>query len=855
MTQQQLNNLLKEGNTLKKEALSLLEQETKGNAALAAEFKKSNKQYNDIVSKLKEINGEITEAKKNQSDRISTLMQEEQKLKGLSGIQASFVGLERDRIKLMSKSDSMHSSTRDKLSSIRSLNDELLGLSAEDEVSKAIIEQKIQDIMKGMKGLGADAQAQLDIEKEKFDKAKNLSSLTEKQQGLLNKQMAVYEGMKDTIGGILETASLLSKTVGGVLGGALIGAGYAAEAIGKNVREFGGFLGMATVQTTALGLVFDDAAAVSKTLANEFAGVEGTSFRTQLNTNLMAVNMGISGESAAKLTGILARSGNLTAKQAQNLAKMTKDFAKQQGVIPSQAMEDIAQNAELFASYGANATKELAKSAVQAAKLGVSMSTLGKVTDGLLDFESSITKELELSAILGRNINLTRARGLAFQGKIGASVKETIKQLGGQVAFEKMNVIEKRAAAEALGLSVEELSKMAKNMDKLNDDGTMQLSTFETWSESLSAFASGPLGKSLKGLGGFAIAAGQASPFLKDMGVNMGGMVKNSAKVLKNLTMMAASGVSKLFGGAGAKLGGLASSLGTKIKDSSVGKKASGLFGKLKAGAMKGVGGDTPKITDSVTPDAGGKAGGGVSKLTGAMKGIKMTDVVKGAAAMVLIAGSLFILGKALQEFSNVGLKEIGMAIGGMVLLTAAMFGLGLLFSGPQAAIILTAAAGMFLIGAAVAALGFGLNQLASGLQTLTVIGPQLTGLISMVGGIFMLSAAFATLAGSLALLGVAGIAALPTLLGLGLAGAGLGMLFGAFGGGDSSSSEVSSVENESLSIISEQITAGLQGVVTAIQDKSFDVYIDGTMISDVIGKKSESKMSNSAYGASNTGN
>ncbi len=88
-----------------------------------------------------------------------------------------------------------------------------------------------------------------------------------------------------------------------------------------------------------------------------------------------------------------------------------------------------------------------------------------------------------------------------------------------------------------------------------------------------------------------------------------------------------------------------------------------------------------------------------------------------------------------------------------------------------------------------------------------------------------MLSAAFATLAGSLALLGVAGIAALPTLLGLGLAGAGLGMLFGAFGGGDSSSSEVSSVENESLSIISEQITAGLQGVVTAIQDKSFDVY------------------------------
>jgi hypothetical protein len=826
----------------------------KGADALERKAIKTTDAYKDQVTILRETNEQIKDKLGNEKSVIDSIIQQEGKLKGLTGLQASLVELDRKRLKEQDKIDASYGGTHDAINSIASLNQELLSMSAEDVIGRERIQQSIQDQLYDLIGMEGVTDGIVENLESQFEKAKKVSSLSEKQQGLLNKQMAVYEGMKDTIGGILETASLLSKTVGGVLGGALIGAGYAAEAIGKNVREFGGFLGMATVQTTALGLVFDDAAAVSKTLANEFAGVEGTSFRTQLNTNLMAVNMGISGESAAKLTGILARSANLTAKQAQDLAQQTKDFAKQQGVIPSQAMEDIAQNAELFASYGANATKELAKSAVQAAKLGVSMSTLGKVTDGLLDFESSITKELELSAILGRNINLTRARGLAFQGKIGASVKETIKQLGGQVAFEKMNVIEKRAAAEALGLSVEELSKMAKNMDKLNDDGTMQLSTFETWSQSLSAFASGPLGKSLKGLGGFAIAAGQASPFLKDMGINMGGMVKNSAKVLKNLTMMAASGIGKVFGGAGGALGRMATGSAKFLKNSTVGQKASGLFGRLKAGAMKGVG-DTPKITDSVTPDVGDKTGGGVSKLTGAMKGIKMTDVVKGAAAMVLIAGSLFILGKALQEFSNVGLKEIGMAIGGMVLLTAAMFGLGLLFSGPQAAVILTAAAGMFLIGAAVAALGFGLNQLASGLQTLTVIGPHLTGLISMVGGIFMLSAAFAALAVSLGLLGVAGIAALPTLLGLGVAGAGLGMLFSAFGGGgDNSSSEVSSVENESLSIISEQITAGLQGVVTAIQDKSFDVYIDGTIVTDLIGKKSESKMSNSAYGASNTG-
>ena len=82
--------------------------------------------------------------------------------------------------------------------------------------------------------------------------------------------------------------------------------------------------------------------------------------------------------------------------------------------------------------------------AVSAAKLGVSMSTLEGISDNLLDFESSITKELELSAMLGRNINLNRARALAYQGELGAATKETLKQLGGVDAFNRMDVFQKK---------------------------------------------------------------------------------------------------------------------------------------------------------------------------------------------------------------------------------------------------------------------------------------------------------------------------------------------------------------------------------------------------------------------------
>jgi hypothetical protein len=663
------------------------------------------------------------------------------------------------------------------------------------------VNQQFQDFLGASKSVNEQIKVTSGLTADELEQYKELTAEADKMK-------TRFKAVGDQITTALKKPSL-------AIGLIIRGLGSVVSKVGEVTREFGGFVGGltgATGQTALLSIAFKDASAVTKELANQFGGVEGSTFRTRLNTNLMAVNMGISGESAARLVGTLARSGDMTAQQAMDLAETTKQFAKQQGVIPSQAMEDIAQNAELFASYGAEATEELAKSAVQAAKLGLSMSSLGKVTDGLLDFESSITKELELSAMLGRNINLNKARALAFDGKIGASVKETIKQLGGQAAFEKMNVIQKRQAAEALGLSVEELSKMAKNMDKLNDDGSMQLSTFETMQQSLTAITTGPLGSMVKSLGTGLIVLGQMNFGLKSMGTSIGGIaggmknfVVNSTKGLANIIKM---GAQKIFkGGAG---------------------------GGMLSGLFKGKGPATPPPLPS-----GDGPGKGIGSITGAFSKIKMTDVVKGAAAMVLIAGSLFILGKALQQFSSVGLNEIGMAVLGLGILTAAMFGLGLLFTGPQAVLILNAAAGMFLIGAAVAALGFGINQLSSGFKTFGEIAPILGSLVSMVGGIFMLSAAFTALAGSLGLLGMMGIAALPTLLGLGVAGAGLGLLFGAFNGGGSSKSEEKE-DDDSISVYQELVIQGLTAVKEAIDNKNMNVYLDGKLLNDFVRANSD---------------
>lgn len=823
MADKQTLQYLKEAAVLRAKAKKDLEDQTKelmkqkglSEAAARLEAKKLDS-YKQTVSELKEIVSQVEEAKRKQKEGIESLKSQEQSLKGLSGLQASLVEQDRKRIEILAKNPKMADATKEKLASIASLNQELLQTSAEDVVTRDHITRSIQEQLKGLKGLGPAASELKQLEEQKFEKAKGVSSMTEKQQKFLNKQLAVYEGIKDTIGTVLETASLLTSTVGGVLGSAVIGAGYAMEALGKTTRDFGGYLGGATNSATLLGTVFPNAAEAAKSLSAEMGGLDDVSFQTQLNTNLMATNMGISVGEAAKITSAFARVTDGSAATAQNLAASTKEFAKQNGIIPSQAMGDIAANSERFAEFSPKAAEGLAMAAVQARKLGVDMSTLGKVTDSLLDFETSITKELELSAMLGRNINLNKARGLAYEGKMGAAVKETISQLGGVEAFNKMDVFQKRQAAEALGVSVDELSKMANNMGKLNDDGSMQKTTFESWNESLTAFATGPLGSTLKGFGGLLVAGGQMTPILKDMGINLGGAVKATGQILKNFLGMVAGPVIKGIKGIGSSLAG-----------SGVGQK----LGKIKDKLMAGVGGGSP----SSPPPVSSNAGGGPSKMAESFGKIKMSSVLQGAAALVLIAGAMWILGKAMQEWQGIGFDTLLVAGTALLGLTLALAAVGaIMTSGVGAVAIIAGAAAMLVIAGAMYVLGKALQEISIGFNALGMIQPILSGLVGMVTGIFALSAAFGVLAGSLALLGIAGIAALPALMGLSIAGAGLGMLFGAFGGGESS--ETSAIEEGSVSEYETQMLSKMDLLIQAVNTNR-DVYMDGTKVTSVVEK------------------
>jgi hypothetical protein len=100
---------------------------------------------------------------------------------------------------------------------------------------------------------------------------------------------------------------------------------------------------------------------------------------------------------------------------------------------------------------------------VAARKLGLEMSAVASISNSLLDFETSIEDQMTASLLLGRQINLDKARQLALAGDQEGVMKEILKAVGGEAEFNKMNVIQRRALAKSVGVEVEQLSRLVRN--------------------------------------------------------------------------------------------------------------------------------------------------------------------------------------------------------------------------------------------------------------------------------------------------------------------------------------------------------------------------------------------------------
>ena len=213
--------------------------------------------------------------------------------------------------------------------------------------------------------------------------------------------------------------------------------------------------GRGVIQTLFFG---DKADAFEK----EFGQINALSDELARDLAFSEQRFGLSNENAAVLSKTLTDITDQSQEQVINNLKNVASLAKQNDVAPKKVMEDLASNAEMFAEFSRDGGEALQRASVNANKLGLNLSTVGKISEKLLDFEGSITSELEAQVLTGKSLNLDRARQLALLGETDRLLDEVIKQVGSEAELARMNAIERRSLANAIGVSVSELNKLAQ---------------------------------------------------------------------------------------------------------------------------------------------------------------------------------------------------------------------------------------------------------------------------------------------------------------------------------------------------------------------------------------------------------
>ena len=82
---------------------------------------------------------------------------------------------------------------------------------------------------------------------------------------------------------------------------------------------------------------------------------------------------------------------------------------------------------------------------------------------------------MKASLLIGRDINLDRARTLALNNDLTGALEEVVSQVGGEAEFNELNRIQRQALAESVGVSVGELSRLVRDNANAGAAGAAQV--------------------------------------------------------------------------------------------------------------------------------------------------------------------------------------------------------------------------------------------------------------------------------------------------------------------------------------------------------------------------------------------
>ena len=187
--------------------------------------------------------------------------------------------------------------------------------------------------------------------------------------------------------------------------------------------------------------------------------------------------MGMSAEDAGKMARFTKLSGVDLKASNISVGKQIESFNKtnRTGISLSSIFKDVSNTSDHIAmSLGGNPPK-IALAAAEARKLGLSLDQVDKIANSLLNFEESISSELEAELLTGKNINLERARLYALNNDIVGLTKEIGTNQDLINSFANSHRLQQESIAKSLGLGREEMAKMIYDQRAINGLSDEQL--------------------------------------------------------------------------------------------------------------------------------------------------------------------------------------------------------------------------------------------------------------------------------------------------------------------------------------------------------------------------------------------
>jgi len=248
------------------------------------------------------------------------------------------------------------------------------------------------------------------------------------------------------------------------VGAALIGVVKQANALSQ---EFGGGvianlrIGLALKANTAraklFGLSAEQVRSSFDAIANTFGDVSVASARFAVDMARVSRNTGVSAENVANLVSLFNPLTNNSRELSLNMVETVSALAQAQGVASGVLIDELASNADLFASFIGKGEKNLIKAAAAAKKVGVEFGQIVELGDGLLDITERINKEQTLSTILGKQVSLERFAALNAAGETVAAQEELARILK---STSELTPQLTRLFAQELGLGVADIQRL-----------------------------------------------------------------------------------------------------------------------------------------------------------------------------------------------------------------------------------------------------------------------------------------------------------------------------------------------------------------------------------------------------------